>query len=197
MPDDYDHLQFTDAAAWERWLEEHAETVSGVRLRIAKKNSEHATVSYAEALDVALCHGWIDGRRNALDDDFFLQTFTPRRAKSLWSQVNRDKVAALIEAGRMREGGHREIDRAKADGRWDAAYASQKSIEVPDDLAAALAAEPAAAAAFAGLSGQNRYAILFRLHNAKRAETRARNLAKFVDMLARGETFYPQSPRAD
>ena len=197
MPDDYDHLQFADADAWERWLEANAETVQGVRLRIATKNSEHTTESHAAALDVALCHGWIDGRRNALDDDFFLQTFTPRRAKSLWSQVNRDKVAALIEAGRMREGGHREIDRAKADGRWEAAYASQKSIEVPDDLAAALAADPAAAAAFAGLSGQNRYAILFRLHNAKRPETRARNLAKFVDMLAHGETLYPQSPRAD
>ncbi len=197
MPDDYDHLQFADADAWERWLEVNAETVAGVRLRIAKKNSEHSTVSYAEALDVALCHGWIDGRRNALDDDFFLQTFTPRRARSLWSQVNRDKVTALIEAGRMRERGHREIDRAKADGRWEAAYASQKSIEIPDDLAEALAANPAAAAAFAGLSGQNRYAILFRLHNAKRPETRTRNLATFVDMLARGETPYPQPPRSD
>jgi len=190
MADDYDELEFPDAAAWEAWLEVNAETVDGVRLRIAKKGSAHTTVSHPEALDVALCHGWIDARRNALDADYFLQTFTRRRAKSLWSQVNRDKVAELIEAGRMRAGGHREIERAKSDGRWDAAYASSKSIEVSPELAEALAAHPEAAAFFATLSAQNRYAILFRLHNAKRPETRTRNIAKYVAMLEAHETLY-------
>ncbi len=186
---------FSDAVTWEAWLTEHAEASDGVRLAIAKKGSANSTVSYAEALDVALCHGWIDGRRNALDDDYFLQTFTPRRARSIWSQINRAKVAALIEAGRMREGGFREIDRAKADGRWDAAYASPKNIEVPDDLAAALRANPEAEAFFATLSGQNRFAVLFRVVNAKRPETRARRIETFVAQLARHETVYPQSPR--
>lgn len=194
MADDYDHLQFADAAAWETWLIAHGTEIDGIRLRIAKKGSVHRTVSHLEALDVALCHGWIDGRRNALDADFFLQTFTPRRAKSLWSVVNRDKVAALIEAGRMREGGQREIDRAKSDGRWDAAYASQSTIEVPDDLAEALAANPDAAAFFTTLSSQNRFAILFRLHNLKRPESRVRRIADSVAALARHETTYPQSP---
>ncbi len=192
MADDYDELEFPDASAWEAWLEVNAETVDGVRLRIAKKGSAHRTVSHPEALDVALCHGWIDARRNALDADYFLQTFTRRRAKSLWSQVNRDKVAALIESGRMRAGGQREIDRAMADGRWDAAYASQKSIEVPPELTEALRANPEAEAFFATLSSQNRYAILFRLHNVKRPETRTRNIATFVTMLANHETIYPQ-----
>jgi uncharacterized protein YdeI (YjbR/CyaY-like superfamily) len=194
MADDYEHLRFPDAAAWEAWLTENAESRDGVRLLIAKKSSADTTVSHLEALDVALCHGWIDGRRNALDDDYFLQTFTPRRARSLWSQVNRDKVAALIEEGRMREGGHREIERAKADGRWDAAYASSKNIEVPGDLAAALDANPEAREFFGTLTSQNRYAILFRVHNAKRPETRARRIADFVAQLARHETVYPQSP---
>jgi len=194
MADEYDELEFIDAAAWEAWLEVNAETIGGVRLRIAKKGSAHTTVSHQEALDVALCHGWIDARRNALDADFFLQTFTRRRARSLWSQVNRDKVAALIEAGRMRAGGQREIDRAMADGRWDAAYASSKSIEVSPELAEALRANPEADAFFATLSAQNRYAILFRIHNAKRPETRTRSIAKFVAMLAAHETIYPQPP---
>jgi uncharacterized protein YdeI (YjbR/CyaY-like superfamily) len=194
MADDYEHLRFPDAAAWEAWLTENAESRDGVRLLIAKKSSADTTVSHLEALDVALCHGWIDGRRNAFDDDYFLQTFTPRRARSLWSQVNRDKVAALIEEGRMREGGHREIERAKADGRWDAAYASSKNIEVPGDLATALDANPEARQFFGTLTSQNRYAILFRVHNAKRPETRARRIADFVAQLARHETVYPQSP---
>ncbi|MDO9398573.1 MAG: YdeI/OmpD-associated family protein [Herbiconiux sp.] len=192
MADEYEQRRFADAEAWEAWLEEHAETVDGVRLVIAKKGSAHRTVSYVEALDVALCHGWIDARRNALDTDFFLQTFTRRRAKSIWSQVNQGKVAALIEAGRMREGGRREIDRAKADGRWDAAYASQSTIEVPADLAEALAADPAAQAAFAALGSQERYALLFRLHHLKRADTRARRIAAAVDALARPP--HPEPP---
>ena len=185
-------LQFETAEAWEQWLAAHADASAGVALKLAKKGSAFSTPTHAEALDVALCHGWIDGVRNALDDDFFLQTFMPRTKRSTWSQVNRDKVAALIDAGRMRAGGQAEIDRAKADGRWDAAYASQKTIEVPDDLAAALAASPAALAFFGRLSSQNRYAILFRTHQAKRPETRAGRIAQFVDQLERGETIYPQ-----
>jgi len=185
-------LQFETAEAWEAWLVDNARTSSGVALKLAKKGSSFSTPSHAEALDVALCHGWIDGVRNRLDDDFFLQTFMPRTKRSTWSQVNRDKVAALIEAGRMRAGGLAEIERAKADGRWDAAYASQKTIEVPDDLAAALAASPVALEFFSRLSSQNRYAILFRTHQAKRPETRARRIVQFVEQLERGETIYPQ-----
>jgi uncharacterized protein YdeI (YjbR/CyaY-like superfamily) len=191
---DYPQHQFDDADAFSRYLEEHGADEPGIRLRIAKKGSAHRTVSYSDAIDVALCHGWIDGRRNALDDDFFLQTFTPRRARSIWSKVNRARVEALIVAGRMRAAGHAEIERAKADGRWDAAYDPQSTIEVPTDLAEALAAEPRAAEFFATLSSQNRFAVLFRIHNAKRPETRARRIADFVAMLARHETVYPQKP---
>jgi uncharacterized protein YdeI (YjbR/CyaY-like superfamily) len=184
MPGEYEHVEFADSDAFDAWLAQHAATAPGVRLRIAKKASPIATVSYSDAVDVALCHGWIDGRRNGLDDDYFLQTFTPRRARSRWSKVNQDRVAVLIESGRMREAGLREIERAQADGRWEAAYASQKNIEVPADLADALAASPRAAARFGELTGQDRYHILFTLHHLKRAETRARRIAGFVETLA-------------
>lgn len=196
MADEGEFVQFETAEEWEAWLAENADRAVGVRMRIAKKGSAHRTVTHLEALDVALCHGWIDARRNALDTDFFIQNFTPRRPKSIWSQVNRDKVAALIAAGRMREGGQREIDRAKADGRWDAAYAPPSRIEVPPELAEALAANPEARAFFDTLTAQNRYAILFRLHHLKRAETRTRRVADTVAALARHETHYPQSPPA-
>jgi uncharacterized protein YdeI (YjbR/CyaY-like superfamily) len=187
-------LYFADAAAWEAWLGEHGADSDGAQLAIAKKGRGYVSVTHPEALDVALCFGWIDARRNSYDDDFFLQTFTPRRARSTWSQVNRVKVAELIEAGRMRTAGFAEIERAKADGRWEAAYASQSTIEVPPDLAAALAAAtPEARAFFEALSSQNRFAILFRTHTAKRPETRARRIATFIAMLERGETIYPQS----
>jgi uncharacterized protein YdeI (YjbR/CyaY-like superfamily) len=192
VPADYPHRQFDDAAAFDAFLAEHGASEPGVRLRIAKKGSEHTTITHSDAIDVALCHGWIDGIRNALDADFFLQTFTPRRPRSLWSKVNRLRVEALIEAGRMRPAGLAEIDLAKSDGRWEAAYDSQRTIEVQPDLAAALEANPEAKAFFATLSSQNRYAILFRLHNLKRAETRARRIEEFVAMLARHETVYPQ-----
>jgi uncharacterized protein YdeI (YjbR/CyaY-like superfamily) len=141
-------------------------------------------------LDIALCFGWIDGRRNALDDRFFLQRFGPRRARSRWSKINREKAEALIAQGRMRPAGLAEVERAKADGRWDAAYAGQRAMGVPEDLQRELDARPQAAAFFAGLSSQNRYAILYRLHDAKRPETRARRLAKFVAMLEAGQTIY-------
>jgi len=183
---------FETAQLWEDWLGANSTTSTGIALKLAKKNSGIPSPTHPEALDVALCFGWIDGVRNTFDDDFYLQTFMPRTKRSTWSQVNRDKVRALIAAGRMREGGHAEIDRAKADGRWDAAYAPQSTIEVPDDLAAALAASPAASAMFARLSSQNRFAILFRVHQPKRPETRARRIAQFVEQLERGETIYPQ-----
>lgn len=184
-------LVFTQLSEWERWLEQHARESDGVRLQVRKKGSTKPGVPVTDTLDVALCHGWIDGTRRGLDEDYFLQDYGPRRARSLWSQVNRDHVARLIAEGRMRDGGFAEIERAKADGRWDAAY-RQKGAEVPEDLATALAASPAASAAFAGLSAQNRFALLFRIGAVKREETRARKIAGFIDMLERGETIYPQ-----
>ena len=188
-------LHCADADEWRRWLAAHADSSDGIRLAIAKKGGDHSSVSYAEAIDEALCVGWIDGQRGALDEHHFLQGFGPRRARSIWSRVNRDKVTALIESGRMQPSGLAEIERARADGRWDAAYAGSKTIEVPAELRAALDAEPAAAAFFETLNSQNRYAILFRLHNVKKTETRTRNVEKFVAMLARGETIYPQRSR--
>jgi uncharacterized protein YdeI (YjbR/CyaY-like superfamily) len=189
-PDDLPILPFSSQADWESWLEENHADAAGLWLKIAKKASGIATVSYAEALDTALCFGWIDGQRGRLDDEWFLQRFTPRRARSRWSQINRAKVEQLIADGRMRPAGLREIERAKADGRWEAAYASQSTIEVPDDLQQALDANPAAKEFFATLSGSNRYAVLYRIHDAKRADTRTRRIEKFVAMLARGETIH-------
>lgn len=186
---DYPVLPFPTAADWEAWLDEHHATADGVWLKIARKASGVPTVTHAQALDVALCYGWIDGQRNRLDDVWFLQKFTPRRARSRWSQINRDKVGALIAEGRMRPAGLREIERAKADGRWDAAYAGPRTAEVPEDLQLALDGDPAAAAAFAALSSQNRFAILYRVQDAKRPETRARRIATFVEMLADGTPF--------
>ena len=183
-------LAFASDADWEAWLEEHHATSDGVWVKIAKKRTGIPTVAYPEVLDTALCFGWIDGRRKALDDTYFLQRFTPRRARSRWSQNNRDKVEALTGAGRMRPAGLAEVERAKADGRWDAAYGGQAAMTVPEDLQAELDARPQAAAFFATLSSQNRYAILYRLHDAKRPETRARRLAKFVAMLEAGETLH-------
>jgi len=183
-------LAFQSDAAWEAWLEEHHATSDGLWVKIAKKGSGIPTVAYPEVLETALCFGWIDGQRKALDDRYFLQRFTPRRARSKWSQINREKVEALTKAGRMRPSGVAEVERAKADGRWDAAYGGQATMTVPDDLQAELDARPQAAAFFASLSSQNRYAILFRLHDAKRPETRARRLAKFVAMLEAGETIH-------
>jgi uncharacterized protein YdeI (YjbR/CyaY-like superfamily) len=182
---------FESRAAWRTWLEaEHARS-DGVWLKLAKRGSGHASVTHDEALDVALCFGWIDGQRVGFDDAWFLQRFTPRRRASRWSQRNRDKVLALIEAGEMTPAGHAEIERAKADGRWDAAYPGRAGMTVPDDLQAALDADPAAAAAFAALDRTNRYSILYRVGDAKRPETRARRIATFVAMLAAGEKPHP------
>ena len=190
MTADYPVLPFETAADWEAWLDENHATADGVWLKIARKATGVRSVTHAEALDVALCYGWIDGQRNRCDDVWFLQKFTPRRARSPWSQVNQGKVAALIAEGRMRPAGLAEIERAKADGRWDAAYAGPRTAEVPEDLQRALDGNEAAKAAFATLSSQNRYAILYRVHDAKRPETRARRIAKFVEMLAEGRTLH-------
>ena len=190
-----EQLYFESADGWEEWLRANHATSTGVALRIAKKGSSFTSPTQPEALDIALMFGWIDAVRNALDDDFYVQTYTPRTKRSPWSIVNQGKVAVLIEAGRMHPSGQAEIDRAKADGRWDAAYAGSATITEPDDLLAALEASPSAKAFYATLTSQNRYAILFRLHHAKRAETRQRNLVKFIAQLEAGETIYPQKSR--
>ena len=191
MPDDLPILAFESATAWEAWLAEQHATAPGVWLKLAKRGSGQASVTYAEALDVALAYGWIDGQKGRSDAAWWLQRFTPRRPSSRWSRVNRDKALALIEAGRMQPAGMREVERARADGRWDAAYASQRTMTVPDDLRAALDANPAASAFFATLDGANRYAVLYRVQDAKRPETRARRIEKYVAMLAAGEKLHP------
>jgi uncharacterized protein YdeI (YjbR/CyaY-like superfamily) len=190
-----DGVAFADAAEWEAWLEAHHAHATELWLKLAKQGSAHVTVSQAEALESAICFGWIDGKVGRLDDDHFLQRFTPRTARSRWSKLNCAKAEALIAQGRMRPAGLREVERAKADGRWDAAYAGARTIEVPDDLRRELDARPDAAEFFAALDSQNRYAILYRLQDAKKPETRARRLQRFVAMLEAGETIHPPSSR--
>lgn len=182
-------MLFTTPAEFEAWIIANREH-EGIRVQLRKKSSSKPGILYAEALDVALCHGWIDGQKGAIDDDYFFNGFSPRRARSPWSQVNRDHVTRLIDEGRMTAHGMAEVERAKADGRWDAAY-RQKDAAVPDDLQRALDASPSAAAAFAALNSQNRFAMLYRIGSVKRAETRAAKIAGFVAMLERGETIYP------
>jgi uncharacterized protein YdeI (YjbR/CyaY-like superfamily) len=190
-------LVVPDAAAWRAWLDAHEDSSDGTWLLLAKKGTDTPTsLSYAQALEEALCSGWIDGQVKSHDAATFRQRFTPRRRRSIWSLRNTGIVAELAEQGRMRARGAAEIEAAKADGRWDRAYAGSATIEVPDVLADALAAQPAAAAVFATLNGQNRYAVLHRIVTAPNPETRDRRLTKLVDMLARGETPYPQSARA-
>jgi uncharacterized protein YdeI (YjbR/CyaY-like superfamily) len=184
-------LLFASRAEWERWLVEHHAEGHGVWMKIAKKGTGVESATYPDALEVALCFGWIDGQRKALDKTYFLQRFTPRRARSPWSKRNRESAVALIASGQMRPQGLREVERAKADGRWDAAYDGPRTATVPDDLEGALGASPAARKAFDALNSQNRFAILYRVQDAKRPETRARRIAAFVEMLARGETLYP------
>ena len=183
-------LPFASAAAWEAWLEDHHAESKGVWIKMAKRDAGIESVRYPEVLDSALCFGWIDGRRDALDERYFLQRFTPRRPRSRWSRINRDKAERLIAEGRMRPAGLAEVEQARADGRWEAAYEGQRSITVPEDLQRELDARPDAKAFFAGLTSQNRYAILYRLQDAKRPETRARRLAQFVAMLEAGERIY-------
>jgi uncharacterized protein YdeI (YjbR/CyaY-like superfamily) len=184
---------FADAPAWSRWLGAHHASSRGVWLKIAKKGSGAASASYAEALEVALMWGWIDGQKGKLDDSWWLQKFTPRRPKSIWSKINCQKAAALIEAGRMKPPGLAEVERAKGDGRWESAYESQSRATVPQDLAKALEANPRAARFFETLESYNRYAVLFRIHTAKKPETRAARIEKFVAMLSRHEKVHPSS----
>jgi uncharacterized protein YdeI (YjbR/CyaY-like superfamily) len=186
-------LIVVDAAAWQSWLHEHHAASDGVWLVLAKKNVTTPTsLTYAEALEEALCHGWIDGQRKSRDEQTFIQRYTPRRAQSMWSKRNVDLVARMEEEGRMRPAGRAEIERAKADGRWDKAYGGSSAKEIPDDLAAALAAEPRAQAMFEILTSANRFAVVFRVNSAKKPETRAKRITQYVEQLARGETIYPQ-----
>jgi uncharacterized protein YdeI (YjbR/CyaY-like superfamily) len=182
---------FKNARAWERWLSGHHRKVPGVWLKLAKTGSGIASVTYAEAVEAAIVWGWIDGQRRSHDGTWFLQRFTPRGPRSIWSKLNREKALALIASGRMKASGLAEVKRAQADGRWKAAYASPRRMRVPLDLAAALAARPRAASFFATLNARNRYAVLFRIQTAQRPDTRAKRLRQLVQMLSRKEKLYP------
>ena len=183
-------LSFASPEEWEAWLEQEHATSDGVWIKFAKKGSGVASVVYAEAVEAGLCYGWIDSQALSLDERFYLQKFTPRRARSKWSRVNRDKVEELTRQGRMRPAGLAEVERAKGDGRWEAAYSSPANAAVPDDLQRALDANPTAAEFFARLNKSNRFAIVYQLEDAKKPETRTRRLQKFVAMLERGEKLY-------
>ncbi len=183
-------LPFADAAAWATWLESNHADSSGVWLKIAKKGARDPTVTYAAALDVAIAFGWIDGQKAAYDESFWLQRFTRRGPKSKWSQVNTEKAESLIEAGRMQPSGLAEVERAKQDGRWAAAYPAQSQATVPDDFQQALDAHPEAKAFFETLTGSTRYAFLYRLHNVKRQDARATRIADYVERLSHGRTLF-------
>lgn len=183
-------LECGSAAEWEAWLERNHATASHVWLRFARKGRPATTVSRPEALEAALCYGWIDGQAASQDENYWLQRFTPRTRRSKWSKINREAAEALILAGKMKPAGLAAVEAAKADGRWDAAYAPPSEMEVPPDLADALDRTPAAKSFFETLSAANRYAILYRIQDAKRADTRARRIEKFVGMLERGETIH-------
>ena len=182
--------RFADSAELEAWLEENQAQTEGVWLKIAKKGAAEPSVTYAEALEVGLCFGWIDSQKRGFDEEHFLQRFTPRRPRGRWSKINREKAEALIEAGRMRPAGLAEVEAARGDGRWEAAYEGARTAKVPEDLQRELDANPAAAEFFAALDGTNRYAIIYRLGDAKKPETRERRLRKFVAMLERGEKIH-------
>jgi uncharacterized protein YdeI (YjbR/CyaY-like superfamily) len=189
---------FADAAQFERWLAAHHDRESELWLKLHKQGSGLASVSYKEALEVALCWGWIDGQKKSLDERSFLQRFTPRGTRSIWSQINREHVARLSAAGRMMPAGAAAVQAAQADGRWDRAYASSRSKSLPPELLAAIEAEPRALETLATLDSKNRFSLAFRVGNLKTAAARQRKIAEFVAMLARGETLYPNAaPRAD
>jgi uncharacterized protein YdeI (YjbR/CyaY-like superfamily) len=198
VPVELPELVVPDARAWREWLGEHNDESPGVWLVLAKKGTSEPTgLTYAQALEEALCHGWIDGQVGRRDEATYRQRFTPRRRRSAWSQRNVAIAERLLADGRMHASGIEEVERAKADGRWESAYAGSAGSEVPPDLAQALTAEPTAQAMFERLSRQNRYAILYRIATAKRADTRARRIQQFVAMLARGETIHPQTRTSD
>jgi len=198
MPEQQPELIVADAAAWRRWLHTHHREPTGVWLVLSKQGTTDPTsLTYAQALDEALCYGWIDGQAGRRDEATYRQRFTPRRSRSAWSKRNVGIIDRLRAEQRMHAAGEAEIERAKADGRWDAAYAGSASIEMPADLADALGAEPRAQAMFDMLTSQNRYAILYRTSSARQPGTRARRIEQFVSMLARGETIYPQKRGLD
>lgn len=184
-------ILFAHSAAWTTWLEQHHTTATGIWLRLAKKAAGIESVSYAEALEVALCYGWIDGQKKSYDETSWLQKFTPRGTKSIWSKINRENAKALIERGKMQPTGLKAIEQAQQDGRWDAAYDSSRSALVPEDFQAALEHNAEAKAFFATLTRGNRYAILFRIQTAKKAETRAKRIQQFIQMLENHETIHP------
>jgi uncharacterized protein YdeI (YjbR/CyaY-like superfamily) len=190
-PDPLPVMTFESTDAWDAWLAAHHDASSGLWLKIAKKGAAGRTISYSDALDVALCHGWIDGQKGRHDDEYWLQRFTPRKPGSNWSKINTERAAALIESGRMRPAGLREVERAQADGRWEQAYESQSRVTVPEDLARALAANERARAFFATLDSANRYAILYRIGTAKKPETRAKRIDTFVAMLSEHKKIHP------
>ncbi|SRR5579875_1424147 len=195
IPSDLPIISFASQDAWEAWLEEHHATAPGLWLQLAKKGSGHPSVTYDEAVEVALCFGWIDGQKQSYNEEYFLQKFTPRRPRSVWSKVNTQRVQRLIEQGRMRPAGMKHVESAKQDGRWDAAYASGASADVPEDFLTALEAHPAAKAFFATLTKANQYAIYFRIHTARNPELRRTRIEKIVAMLAEGKTFHRQKAR--
>ncbi len=188
-------LEFADEERFYDWLSRHHSTQDEVWIRIHKVDSGLPSITPKQAIDVVLCWGWIDGLRKGLDERSFLQRYTPRRAKSVWSRINVDNVARLVEEGRMTEHGLDQVEAAKADGRWDRAYDSGKAMTIPDDLQAAINAEPAAREMFGRLNAQNRFALAFRTHNMKTAAGRTKKIASFVQMLKRGETIYPQGKK--
>jgi uncharacterized protein YdeI (YjbR/CyaY-like superfamily) len=190
MADELPIRLFADPDELEGWLEKNGASSYGIWLKIAKKGTQQRSVTYAEALELALCFGWIDSQKRSFDEEFFLQRFTPRRPRGRWSKINREKAEALIAAERMRPAGLAEVEAARADGRWDAAYEGQRTATVPDYLQRELDASPAAAEFFAGLDSANRYAVIYRLNDAKKPETRERRLRKFVAMLERGEKIH-------
>lgn len=183
-------MLFETQEAWADWLAEHHESHRGLRLRIAKKNSPLRTVTYAEALETALCYGWIDSLKQAYDADSFLQSFTPRSPRSVWSRINREKVETLTAQGRMMPKGLAAVEAARLSGAWDQAYASQKEMAVPEDFQRALDKSPTAKAFFESLNSANRYAFLFRIHTAAKSETRSTRILRFIGMLEKGETFH-------
>lgn len=197
LPDALPELLLPDAAAWRAWLEEHHDSCPGVWLVLTRKGGTTTTLTYDDALDEALCFGWIDGQRRPRDAATSYQRMTPRRPRSVWSARNVGHVGRLEREGRMREAGRAQVRAAQADGRWDRAYGGAAGAVVPEDLAAAIAAEPAAQAWFDVLTSTNRYALVYRVQDAKRPETRERRIRQFVEMLARGETPYPQKARPD
>jgi uncharacterized protein YdeI (YjbR/CyaY-like superfamily) len=189
-PNDLPILPFENKKKWAAWLAKQYDRSKGVWLKLAKKNSGIPSVTYEEALDVALCYGWIDGQKGSFDEENWLQKFTPRGPKSIWSKINTEKAERLIASGEMKPAGLRAIEAAKQDGRWEAAYASQKNISVPEDFQTALDQNEKAKALFATLNSVNRYAILFRIQTAKKAETRSRRIRQFIEILEKGEKIY-------